>query len=174
MAGRVGPRQNYMRDEHYFMTVALLTAQRSPDPRTQMGACIVKDDKLISTGYNHMPSGNDKNTWGKDDPTDNKFLYVYYAVNDAISNAHYTGLNGATVYSTHYPSDRCANDIIKQKIAKVVYLNPPDDPEKPIYKASKKMLEEREKKIIVERFSPQTAFVCACYTIQAPDEPSLR
>ena len=53
-------RNDYLSWDEYFMGVALLTAERSKDPSTQVGACIVnKDKKIISTGYNGAPIGYD-------------------------------------------------------------------------------------------------------------------
>ena len=51
-------RTNYISWDEYFMGVALLAAQRSKDPNTQVGACIVSQDNIIlSTGYNGLPNG---------------------------------------------------------------------------------------------------------------------
>lgn len=52
----MGKRSNYISWDEYFMGVAILAAQRSKDPNTQVGACIVSDDnKILSIGYNGMP-----------------------------------------------------------------------------------------------------------------------
>ena len=46
-------RQDYISWDEYFMGVAMLSAMRSKDPHTQVGACIVSDDhKILSMGYN--------------------------------------------------------------------------------------------------------------------------
>jgi len=63
-----------------YMTIAYLMAQRSKDPVTQVGACIVdSDNKILSTGYNGMPTGcnDDDFPWGKSNlsPFHNKFKY---------------------------------------------------------------------------------------------------
>ncbi|MBO5928656.1 MAG: hypothetical protein J6Q42_01400, partial [Clostridia bacterium] len=51
-------REGYLSWDEYFMGVALLSAQRSKDPGTQVGACIVgQDNKILSVGYNGMPIG---------------------------------------------------------------------------------------------------------------------
>lgn len=62
------------------MAVAFLTAKRSKDPCTQVGACIVnKENKIVGTGYNGMPTGcsDDVFSWGKksDNKEDHKHLY---------------------------------------------------------------------------------------------------
>ncbi|PVD34759.1 hypothetical protein C0Q70_06036 [Pomacea canaliculata] len=49
-------RSDYLSWKDYFMGIALLAAQRSKDPRTQVGACIVSEDKkIVGIGYNGMP-----------------------------------------------------------------------------------------------------------------------
>lgn len=49
-------RSDYISWDEYFMGVAILAAQRSKDPNTQVGACIVSNDnKILSIGYNGMP-----------------------------------------------------------------------------------------------------------------------
>lgn len=48
-------RQDYISWEQYFMGIAFLSAQRSKDPVTQVGACIVKNNKIIGIGYNGFP-----------------------------------------------------------------------------------------------------------------------
>lgn len=49
-------RDNYISRDEYFMGVALLSAQRSKDPLTQVGACLINGDKVIvGTGYNGLP-----------------------------------------------------------------------------------------------------------------------
>lgn len=62
------------------MAVAFLAAKRSKDPVTQVGACIVNEDKkIVGVGYNGMPNGcnDDDFPWGKDpaDEIDSKYLY---------------------------------------------------------------------------------------------------
>ena len=49
-------RADYLNWDEYFMGIAILSSMRSKDPSTQVGACIVNDDKkIISMGYNGMP-----------------------------------------------------------------------------------------------------------------------
>ena len=49
-------RKDYISWDEYFMGVALLASQRSKDPSTQVGACIVNDDnRIMSVGYNGFP-----------------------------------------------------------------------------------------------------------------------
>ena len=60
---------NYISWDEYFMGVALLSAKRSKDPNTQVGACLVNEDKrIIGIGYNGFPRGckDDEFPWGRD------------------------------------------------------------------------------------------------------------
>ena len=51
-------REEYLSWEDYFMATAFLAAQRSKDPSTQVGACIVNSEKrIVGVGYNGMPTG---------------------------------------------------------------------------------------------------------------------
>ena len=51
-------REDYINWDEYFMGIALLTAMRSKDPNSQVGACIVSpENKILSLGYNGMPMG---------------------------------------------------------------------------------------------------------------------
>ena len=51
-------KENYLKWDEYFMGIALLSAERSKDPHTSVGACIVSEDnKILSVGYNGMPIG---------------------------------------------------------------------------------------------------------------------
>ena len=73
-------RTNYVSWDEYFMGVAFLSSMRSKDPSTQVGSVIVDTDhKIVSLGYNGMPSGIDDNLvpWGHGDGLDSKYLYVF-------------------------------------------------------------------------------------------------
>ena len=74
-------RTNYISWDEYFMGVALLAAQRSKDPNTQVGACIVSQDNIIlSTGYNGLPNGcsDDEFPWERQGE-ETKYPYVVHA-----------------------------------------------------------------------------------------------
>ena len=61
--------------DEYFMGIALLSAKRSKDPNTQVGACVVdEDNKVVSIGYNGMPRRVDetKLSWNKGEGLDSK------------------------------------------------------------------------------------------------------
>lgn len=120
-------RQNYISWDEYFMASALLAAQRSKDPNTQVGACIVNsNNKILGEGYNGFPIGisdnDDQITWGRNgDPLHTKYLYVCHAEMNAVMNKT-SDINGCTVYITLFPCNNCAKILIQSGIKKVVYL----------------------------------------------------
>ena len=121
-------RQDYLSWDEYFMGVALLSAQRSKDPGTQVGACIVGDDnRILSMGYNGMPIGCDDDVmpWDREAESelDTKYPFVCHAELNAILN--YTGnkLKGARVYVSLFPCNECAKAIIQAGIKEIIYLS---------------------------------------------------
>lgn len=90
-------RNGYITWDEYFMGVAKLSAMRSKDPNTQVGACIVSEDnKILSMGYNGFPKGcsDDEFPWDKmdEDPYNRKYFYVTHSELNAILN--YRGGSG--------------------------------------------------------------------------------
>lgn len=84
-------RNGYITWDEYFMGVAKLSAMRSKDPNTQVGACIVSEDnKILSMGYNGFPKGcsDDEFPWDKidEDPYNRKYFYVTHSELNAILN----------------------------------------------------------------------------------------
>ena len=73
-------RTDYINWDEYFMGIALLTAMRSKDPNSQVGACIVSpENKILSLGYNGMPMGcsDDEMPWDREgEPLKTKYMYV--------------------------------------------------------------------------------------------------
>lgn len=120
-------REDYLSWDQYFMGIAMLSAERSKDPSTQVGACIVdENNKILSVGYNGMPSGcsDDAMPWGKiGDPLENKYFFVCHAELNAILNYGGGSLKGAKVYSTLFPCNECAKAIIQSGISEVIYLS---------------------------------------------------
>lgn len=122
-------RTNYLLWDEYFMALAELSAMRSKDPNTQVGACIVdKNNRILSIGYNGAPNGFDDNDfpWEREgEPLETKYLYVVHAERNAILN--YRGsrkdLEGATIYVDLFPCNECAKEIIQSGIKEVVYLS---------------------------------------------------
>lgn len=120
-------RKNYLSWDEYFMGVALLSAQRSKDNSTQVGACIVNsENKILSVGYNGMPTGcnDDEMPWGREgDVLNTKYAFVCHAELNAILNNDGKSLKGAKIYTTLFPCNECAKAIIQCGIKEVVYLS---------------------------------------------------
>ncbi|NLW88719.1 MAG: dCMP deaminase family protein [Clostridiaceae bacterium] len=120
-------RQDYISWDEYFMGIALLSARRSKDPGTQVGACIISPDKRILTmGYNGMPAGcsDDEFPWEREgNPLDTKYLYVCHAEMNAILNSGTSDLRGSTVYTTLFPCAECTKALIQKGIIEVCFLS---------------------------------------------------
>ncbi len=137
-------RKDYITWDDYFMGVALLAAQRSKDPNTQVGACIVDgSNRIISTGYNGFPLGcsDDDFPWARSgEDTDTKYPYVVHAELNAILNASGKALAGSRLYVALFPCNECAKAIIQSGIREVIYLSDKYR-DTPLTKASRRMLE---------------------------------
>ena len=122
-------RNDYISWDEYFMGIAKLSAARSKDPSTQVGACIVsRDNRILSIGYNGTPNSfhDDLFPWDRDgDEIHTKYLYVCHAEANAIGN--YRGsrkdLEGAKLYVDLFPCNECAKQIIQAGISEVIYLS---------------------------------------------------
>lgn len=119
-------RENYLSWKAYFMGIAELSAQRSKDPKTQVGSCIINPDNkhILSIGYNGLPHGfdDDEFDWNssKEDFLTNKNSYVVHAEANAILNST-TNLEGSHIYVTMFPCNECAKLIAQSRIKKVIY-----------------------------------------------------
>ena len=118
-------RLDYISWDEYFMGVAFLSAMRSKDPHTQVGACIVSEDnKILSMGYNGFPWGcsDDEFPWKREgDPLDNKYFYTTHSELNAILNYRGGSLEGSKLYVTLFPCNECAKAIIQAGIKTIIY-----------------------------------------------------
>jgi dCMP deaminase len=111
---------------NYFMSLAFLSARRSKDPSTQVGACIAnRKGRVVGMGYNGFVNGckNDF-TWERegDGWAGTKYPFVVHAEVNAVLNA--TGpVEGSSIYCTLYPCNICAQVIVQAGIKKVVYFS---------------------------------------------------
>ena len=136
-------RTDYINWDEYFMGIALLTAMRSKDPNSQVGACIVSsENKILSLGYNGMPIGcsDDEMPWEREGaPLDTKYMYVCHAELNAILNAGGRVLRGARLYVALFPCNECAKAIIQAGIRTIIYESD-KYADTPATRASKRML----------------------------------
>ena len=137
-------RENYLSWEEYFRGVAILSARRSKDPGTQVGACIVNsENRIVSVGYNGMPHGcnDDVYPWDREgDMLETKYAFVCHAELNAILNSAVGDLRGCRVYTTLFPCNECTKAIIQKGISEVIYLCDKYSDTDSV-RASKKMLE---------------------------------
>ena len=137
-------RTDYITWDEYFMSVAMLSAMRSKDPNTQVGACIVNQDrKIVGTGYNGFPIGCSDDTlpWARvGAPLETKYPFVCHAELNAILNSISRDLRGCTLYVVMFPCNECAKAIIQSGIREVVYRDN-KYPDSDSVKASTMMLE---------------------------------
>lgn len=122
-------REDYISWDEYFMAISKLSAMRSKDPNTQVGACIVSEDnRLLSIGYNGAPNGYKDYRFPWDRVGENlktKYPFVVHAERNAILN--YRGSRqdfmGARIYVDLFPCNECAKEIIQAGISEVIYLS---------------------------------------------------
>ncbi|QVK19157.1 dCMP deaminase family protein [Mycoplasmatota bacterium] len=118
-------RKDYISWDQYFMGIALLSANRSKDENTQVGACIVNaDNRIVGIGYNGLPIGcsDSDYPWDRDGEwLDTKYPYVVHAEPNAILNST-SNLKNCKMYVTLFPCHECAKLIIQSGIKEVIYF----------------------------------------------------
>ena len=119
-------RENYISWDAYFMGIAMLSKERSKDPNTQVGACVVNNqNRIVTMGYNGLPNGCDDDMcpWDKRNGSleETKYAYVAHAELNAILN-HRGSVENCILYVTLFPCNECAKAIIQSGIKKIVYL----------------------------------------------------
>ena len=117
--------------DEYFMNIAKVVATRSTCLRHHVGAVIVRDKRIISTGYNGSPKGLKhcldigciRDQESIESGTKVEICRAIHAEQNAIIQAalHGTSTEGATLYCTHQPCIICAKMIINAGIIKVIY-----------------------------------------------------
>ena len=115
---------NVLTWDEYFMGLAHLSALRSKDPNTQVGAAIVDENhRVVSVGYNGFPTGvsDDEFPWSREgDVLTSKYAFVVHAELNAIFNSQ-RSVRGCTIYVSLFPCNECAKAIIQSGIKKIVY-----------------------------------------------------
>lgn len=114
--------------DEYFMHLAEESALRSKDPNTKVGACIVKDNRVLSLGYNGAPRGFDDDLVplgrGSNLPlAQRKNTFMCHAELNSILNyrGSLSDLEGASIYITLSPCHECAKALAQLKIKEVIY-----------------------------------------------------
>lgn len=107
--------------DEYFMSIALLASCRSPCERLHVGSVIVKQNRIISMGYNGFISGANHISR----VVDNHEQSIIHSEINALSDCAKRGasLEGGKIYITHYPFINCFKSIAACGIKEIYYLN---------------------------------------------------
>ncbi len=116
--------------DEYFMRIAKEVATRATCPRRSVGAVIVLDRRILTTGYNGAPHGLAHCTEVGCKIVDGHCQRALHAEQNAILQAALNGVStrGATVYVTCQPCNACAKMIINAGIVRVVFEGDYPDP----------------------------------------------
>ena len=118
-------RSDYISWDEYFMGIAVLSGERSKDPNTQVGACIVgEDNRILSVGYNGFPNGcsDELFPWAREgNELETKYPFVAHSELNAILNYRGGNLEGTKLYVSLFPCNECAKAIIQAGIKTVIY-----------------------------------------------------
>jgi dCMP deaminase len=117
--------------DEYFMEMAQLVSSRSTCLRRKVGAVIVKEKRVLSTGYNGAPKGTAhceqtgciREQLNVPSGTRHELCRGVHAEQNAVTQAAYFGVsvNGATIYTTTHPCSLCAKILINAGIKEIVY-----------------------------------------------------
>ena len=116
---RSPPPEERISWDDYFMKAATLASIRSPCDRLKVGCVIVKNNRLISMGYNGFLAGTDHRSiirWGHEQAT------IHAEIN-AITDAAKRGvsIDDAEAYITHYPCINCFKALASSGVKKIYY-----------------------------------------------------
>lgn len=124
--------------DDYYMKIAAVVAERSTCLRRRVGAVLVKEKRLLTTGYNGAPSGLqhclDRGCVRRQQQVPSgqrhELCRGLHAEQNAIIQAalHGVSIRDAIIYSTHYPCSLCARMLINAGISKIVLAEDYPDP----------------------------------------------
>ena len=118
-------KKDYFSWDETFIQLCRIISQRSKDPNTQTGACIVNNKNVVvGMGYNGFPRGcsDDKLPWSKNSKKyyEVKYPYIVHAEANAILNAN-AETEGTKMYCGLFPCNECAKIIIQKGIKEIIY-----------------------------------------------------
>lgn len=105
--------------DDYFMAIAKLASQRSPCTRLHVGSVIVRDNRLISMGYNGFIAGCAHISHVRDGHEQATIHSEINAIADCAKRG--VSLDGAKIYITHYPCLNCFKTICSSGIVEIIY-----------------------------------------------------
>jgi dCMP deaminase len=107
--------------DEYFMSIALLSSCRSPCCRLHVGSVIVKNNRIISMGYNGFIPGAPHTSRIIDGHEQSTIHSEINAIGDCAKRG--TSLDGSVIYITHYPCINCFRSIASCGIKEIIYLD---------------------------------------------------
>jgi len=124
--------------DEYFMAIADHVADRATCVRRSVGAVLVKDKRILATGYNGVPTGLAhcdevgciREQRGIPSGTQHELCRGIHAEQNVVIQAarHGIAIDGATAYCTHQPCALCAKILINAGVVAIVYREPYPDP----------------------------------------------
>lgn len=110
--------------DKYFIEMAVLASERATCERLKVGAVLVKDKRVIATGYNGSPSGLPHCTDEGCHVVKGHCIRTIHAEQNALFQCSRYGASseGATCYVTHAPCLLCSKSLIQSGITEIVYL----------------------------------------------------
>ena len=110
--------------DNYFINIALAVAERSTCDRAHVGAVLVRDKRILTTGFNGSPSGLPHCDTAGHLLVDGHCVRTIHAETNAIIQAalHGVSTKGATCYVTHFPCINCTKSLINAGVEQIVYL----------------------------------------------------
>ena len=112
--------------DSYFCDITTAVANRATCPRLKVGCTLVKDKRIIATGYNGSPSGAPHCTEVGCEMRDRSCVRTIHAEQNAINQCAKYGVdtNGCTAYVTHQPCLNCTKTLIQAGVKRIVYIHP--------------------------------------------------
>jgi dCMP deaminase len=107
--------------DEYFMSIALLASKRSPCSRLNVGSVIVKNNRIISMGYNGYIPGAPHISRIENNHEQSIIHSEINAISDCAKRG--TSLKDSKIYITHYPCINCFRSIAACEIKEIIYLD---------------------------------------------------
>ena len=107
--------------DEYFKSIVTLTATRSPCDRLQVGCVLVKNNRIISQGYNGFIRGTPHKSIVRDGHEQATIHAEQNAIADCANRG--TSCDGSTAYITHYPCINCCKILMASGIEEIKYIN---------------------------------------------------
>jgi dCMP deaminase len=145
--------------DDYFMKLVAFISSRSTCLRRHIGALLVKEHRILATGYNGAPSGIPhclevgclRQQMNIPSGERSELCRAVHAEQNALLQCARFGVSteGATLYCTHFPCVHCVKSLLSAKIARIVYQEDyPDD-------LAKQLLSQTQPKVITDLWAPQ-------------------